>query len=241
MIISWFSAGVSSAIATKLALNKYGNVKVIYTHIEDQHKDTMRFIKDCEAWFGVPIEILQSPLMSVDGACRASGFVNSPYGAACTRLLKKRVRKEWELDHSGYSYVWGFDCSKRERERAEGIVETMMDISHIFPLIDGNIDKQAAHGILEVAGIRRPEMYDLGYPNNNCIGCVKGGIGYWNKIREDFPDVFKKRCDMEKTIGGRIFNEFPLEDLPLDRGRVMPVIVPDCGLFCDINNDQLYA
>lgn len=117
MIISWFSAGVSSAIATKLALNKYGNVKVIYTHIEDQHKDTMRFIKDCEAWFGVPIEILQSPLMSVDGACRASGFVNSPYGAACTRLLKKRVRKEWELDHSGYSYVWGFDCSKRERER----------------------------------------------------------------------------------------------------------------------------
>lgn len=31
-------------------------------------------------------------------------------------------------------------------------------------------------------------MYDLGYANNNCIGCVKGGIGYWNKIRIDFPE-----------------------------------------------------
>ncbi len=37
-------------------------------------------------------------------------------------------------------------------------------------------------------------MYDLGYPNNNCIGCVKGGMGYWNKIRKDFPEVFQKRA-----------------------------------------------
>ena len=32
-------------------------------------------------------------------------------------------------------------------------------------------------------------MYDLGYPNNNCIGCIKGGMGYWNRIRKDFPDI----------------------------------------------------
>ena len=37
----------------------------------------------------------------------------------------------------------------------------------------------------------RPLMYDLGYPNNNCIGCVKGGMGYWNHIRKDFPEVFE--------------------------------------------------
>jgi len=30
------------------------------------------------------------------------------------------------------------------------------------------------------------------------------GIGYWNKIRVDFPEVFKKRCKMERLIGGRI-------------------------------------
>ena len=33
----------------------------------------------------------------------------------------------------------------------------------------------------------------MGYNNNNCIGCIKGGMGYWNKIRVDFPEVFEKR------------------------------------------------
>lgn len=234
MIVSWFSAGVSSAIATKMALNKYGDIKVIYTHIEDQHEDTMRFIGDCEKWLGVKIDILQSPLKSVNNACRQHGFVNSPYGAACTRLLKKRVRKEWEMEHgSDCTYVWGFDYS--EKDRSDRVVETMPDNDHIFPLIDGLIDKQAAHGIIERAGIKRPAMYDLGYPNNNCIGCVKGGGGYWNAIKRDFPDVFKQRCEMERMIGGKVFKEFYLDEMPEYYGRDLKIIVPDCGLFCELS------
>lgn len=72
------------------------------------------------------------------------------------------------------------------------------------------MDKKEVHGIFEKSGIKRPIMYDMGYPNNNCIGCVKGGMGYWNKIKIDFPEVFKKRCEMERKIGGKIFKEFIL-------------------------------
>ena len=43
--VSWFSAGVSSAVATKLAIDDID--QIIYTHIDDQHPDTMRFVKDC--------------------------------------------------------------------------------------------------------------------------------------------------------------------------------------------------
>lgn len=234
-IVSWFSAGVSSAIATKIALQTHPNLEIIYTHIEDQHPDTLRFITDCEKWFNKKIEINQSPLKSVNNACRAAGFVNSPYGASCTRLLKKRVRKEWELGiNEEYIYVWGIDCT--EKKRAERITETMSENKHIFPLIDRNIDKKTAHGLLKKAGIERPAMYDLGYPNNNCIGCIKGGMGYWNKIRQDFPEVFKQRCEMEEIIGGRVFKEFLLKDLPLDKGRKQKVIVPDCGIACELED-----
>ncbi len=234
MIVSWFSAGVSSAVATKMALKKYHELKIIYTHIDDQHPDTMRFLKDCEIWFGVEIEILQSQLKSVNSACRQSGFVNSPHGASCTRLLKKRVRKEWELENGNdYIYVWGYDTG--ERDRAERIMEAMPDYQHYFPLIEMNYDKQMVHGILEKAGIKRPTMYELGYPNNNCIGCVKGGMGYWNKIKIDFPDVFEARCELEKIIGGTVFKEFPLTELPENKGREQKIIVPDCGLFCEIS------
>ena len=88
--VTWFSAGVSSAIATKLHIDEID--QIIYIHIEDQHSDTMRFVKDCEAWFGKSIETLQSPYKTVENACLSSGgrgYVNGPTGAACTKFLKK--------------------------------------------------------------------------------------------------------------------------------------------------------
>lgn len=41
--VSWFSAGVSSAVATKLA----NPDRIIYIHIDDQHPDSMRFVNEC--------------------------------------------------------------------------------------------------------------------------------------------------------------------------------------------------
>lgn len=51
-----------------------------------------------------------------------------------------------------------------------------------------------------MAGINIPVMYQLGY---NCIGCLKGSMGYWNKIRIDFPDMFKERAEDERLIGAK--------------------------------------
>ena len=110
--ISWFSAGVSSAVATKLMIDKID--EIIYTHIDDQHPDTMRFVKDCEAWFGKPVTILQSPYKSVNNAACGVAYVNGPAGAACTRLLKRRVRQEWESSQTDkVQYVWGWTRRKR--------------------------------------------------------------------------------------------------------------------------------
>ena len=233
MLVSWFSAGVSSAVATKTAINKYKDVKIMYIHIEDQHEDTMRFLHDCEKWFGQEIEILQSDLKNVENACLKCGFVNSPYGASCTTILKKRVRKQWERKQTeDITYVWGFDL--QEKNRAQRLFTSMPEFDHYFPLIENNITKQDAHGIMQKAGIKRPYMYELGYPNNNCIGCIKGGAGYWNKIRIDFPDVFEKRAKMERVIGGKVFKEFYLDELPENFGRDQKIIIPDCGFFCEV-------
>lgn len=232
MIVSWFSAGVSSAVATKMALNKYPDTRIIYTHIDDQHEDTLRFLSDCEKWFNKKIEIIQSPLKSVNNACLKASFVNGPRGASCTRLLKIRVRKEWEMENgSDYTYVWGYDYA--EPHRAERMSNELLPLNdHIYPLLENLIDKQAAHGILDKAGIKRPYMYELGYPNNNCIGCIKGGGGYWNKIKIDFPDVFKSRCELERKIGHTCIKGVFLDELPENYGIDLKIIVPDCGLFC---------
>jgi hypothetical protein len=51
--------------------------------------------------------------------------------------------------------------------------------------------------MVERAGIELPMMYRLGYSNANCIGCVKGGMGYWNKIRRDFPAEFEELAEAQ--------------------------------------------
>jgi len=233
--ISWFSAGVSSAVATKLAIDQID--RIIYTHIEDQHPDTLRFVRECEEWFRKPVEILQSPYKTVENACRGAGgrgYVNGPNGAACTRFLKRRVRAEWEMDNRGsFRYVWGFDADPKEIKRAERRREKMPDHDHYFPLIEKHIFKLEAHKILKASGIKRPAMYELGYQNNNCIGCVKGGMAYWNHIRLDFPEIFKQRAEMERAIRATCIKGVYLDELDPERGRDEPPIVDDCGMFCE--------
>ena len=77
-------------------------------------------------------------------------------------------------------------------------------------------------------------MYDLVYPNNNCKGCTKGGMGYLNKIRRDFPDVFDARAKMERQIQATCINGVYLDELDPEVGRMTPPIVGDCGIFCEL-------
>lgn len=238
--VCWISAGVSSFIAGYLERDTID--KFIYIDIGDQHPDSLRFIKDCEKVLGKEVEILRSEeYLSVEEAIRAAGIIKHTGAfAPCTAWLKKRVRKKWEYQHREYeiTYVWGMDCT--EKHRADKLEETMIEFHHVFPLIEKNLTKQDAHGMSNALGVKRPLMYDLGYNNNNCVGCIKGGMGYWNKIRIDFPEVFESRAKLERDIGNTILKEkdgtpIYLDELDPSRGRMTDEIEQDCNIFCMLN------
>ena len=229
MKVCWFSAGVSSFIAAYFVKDTLD--KIIYCHIDEQHEDTLRFVSDGEKVLG-KIEILQSPYKSVSNVIDTFRFVNSRYGARCTDVLKKRVRKEWELGKKDLTYVWGYDYN--EKHRAEQIQELLPKFKHEFPLIDRQFKKDDCHGLLKKLGVKRPYMYDLGYSNNNCVGCVKGGMGYWNKIRVDFPEVFNERAKQERAIGHTCIKGVYLDELNPSRGRLSDEIMEDCSIICQL-------
>ena len=97
-----------------------------------------------------------------------------------------------------------------------------------------HIGKEEAHEILWASGIKRPAMYNLGYHNNNCVGCIKGGKGYWNKIRVDFPKVFKARAELERWAGASCINGVFLDELNPEAGRHDEPINDDCGILCEL-------
>jgi len=232
MIVSWFSGGVSSAIATWLMNDKID--KVVYIHIDNQHNDTLRFVKDFEKVLGREIEIIQSPYKNVESVIKQFRYVNGPYGAKCTEVLKRRVRKEYEIKNNVTGYVWGFDSG--EVERMERIKESNPEYEHYFPLHDEGLTKAQAHGLLIMLEVQRPLMYDQGYSNNNCLGCVKGGMWYWNKIRVDYPEVFERMSKLEREIGATVLKDKDgkvyLDELEPNRGRKSQEIVGECSIYC---------
>lgn len=236
MQVAWFSAGCSSFVASYLMRDVLECI--VYIDVPDQHPDSMRFVKDAEKALGREIEIIRSEFYDgIDDVIERERYINGTLGAPCTKRLKREVRELWEKRNDigrDDVYVWGYDTSKRERERARKIERRMAYVDHSFPLIDANLTKQDVHGLCESLGIKRPEMYDLGYPNNNCIGCVKGGMGYWNKIRVDFPEVFERRARQEREIGASCINGVFLDELDPERGDMNTEVFPDCSIMCQL-------
>ena len=230
MIASWFSAGCSSFVAAYIMRDEID--RVVFIDVANQHPDTYRFLADCESVLGMEIDIICDFKFgaSVDEVIERKRYINGVAGAPCTLELKKRVRQEWERQFAEpITYVWGFDAD--ERARADRLEAGMVEFSHRFPLIERGLTKKDVHAICAELGIKRPAMYDMGYPNNNCIGCVKGGMGYWNAIRRDFPDVFERRARQEREIGHSCIKGVFLDELEPNRGR-MDEVMPECSFAC---------
>ena len=135
--------------------------------------------------------------------------------------------------------IWGFDFCKDEINRAIQFKQQNPKTKPLFPLIERMLTKQDCLGILFKAGIEIQMMYKMGYNNNNCIGCIKGGMGYWNKIRTDFPEKFKRISEIERRVGATCLkdedgNRIFLDELDPNRGNKMNPIIPDCSLSCEI-------
>lgn len=244
-ILAWFSCGAASAVACKLTLSEYSNVRVIYIETGSHHPDNKRFIDDCQKWFNQQIEIRRSEhYSSVFDVIKRKRFINSPYGAPCTLELKKKVRYKIE-DEIGewYGQIFGFDFSEHEIKRAERFTLEYPKAKPIYPLIEHKLSKEDCLAMLRIAGIELPAMYRLGYLNNNCIGCVKGGMSYWNKIRVDFPDIFQEMALLERSIGASCLNDKNgnvfLDELDPSRGAGVRPLIPECSLYCQLETLNL--
>lgn len=169
MIIAWFSCGVTSAVACKIALSLYNDVHIYYIETGSGHPDNTRFLADCEKWYRQPIHIIRSDKYTCVADVLRKGFINGAHGAACTLELKKKVRYklEKELQHWD-GQVWGFDYDPKEINRAIRLKQQYPDTKPLFPLIERQITKPDAMGMLWKAGIKQPVMYSMGYNNNNC-------------------------------------------------------------------------
>jgi hypothetical protein len=248
-IVCQFSCGAASAVATKLALADYGSthdVQIINAFLANEHEDNRRFLTDCEGWFGAPITVLCDTKYGANiiEVFRRERFMMSRQGAPCTRILKRRLMDAWK--RPGDVMVFGYTVE--EADRLDDFRERNPDRPVVAPLIERGLGKDDCKAMIQRAGIELPVMYRLGYDNANCIGCVKGGEGYFRAIREDFPEQFQLLCQVQDLLGpgsylhrNRTTNErFSLRDLGEGTVRRNEKI-PACSFFCEIAEADILA
>lgn len=242
-----FSCGAASAVATKLAIAEAAildtPVAIINAFLKEEHPDNRRFLDDCETWFGIPIQRLAD--VRDGGSARAlfrrKRYLKGLQGAPCSKALKREVLEKF--DQPGDIMVLGFTVE--ERDRFDRWIDANNDKRAIAPLIDAGLGKSDVLAMIERAGLVLPMMYRLGYHNANCIGCVKGGAGYWNKIRRDFPEDFTEMALIEECIGpsARLLRHrsgplkgqrFYLRELHPDAGRYQDEPAIECGAACEL-------
>ncbi len=244
-VIAWFSCGAASAVAAKLAIQEHGEVEVIYQETNSEHPDNERFLTDCEEWFGQKVIRLSSDKYhDIWDVFEKTRYLAGVHGARCTGELKRIVAEKY-LNHYEDLEVFGYTVE--EQGRVDRFIENNPERRIQAILVERGLTKDDCLGMIDKAGIEVPTMYKLGYTNNNCIGCVKGQMGYWNKIRGDFPEVFDRMAKLERELNAALCKTYVgderkrvfLDELDPKAGSHLEEPRISCGIMCEIESDKL--
>jgi len=246
--IVWFSCGAASAVAAKLAVevcSLFSDVHVVYCDTsKNEHSDNLRFMRDVERWIGKEIEVISSAKYETcEEVFEDTHYMSGVKGARCTMELKRIPRLKYQQE--GDTHVFGFTAE--ESDRIADFEANNPFMKCLWILRDHRISKQGCFRQLTEAGIVLPAMYLLGFKNNNCIGCVKAtSLGYWNKTRVVFPDVFNDRAKQSRELGVRLVRvsgeRIFLDQLPFDaKGNWKDLKIEEnvsCGPQCGLKGEE---
>lgn len=237
-VVSWFSCGAASAVATKLTSP---NV-IAYCNTGSEDGDNARFMLDCEKWFGLAITRLKNEKWADTWAVwEGRKFLSGISGAPCTSELKIAPRLLFQRPDD--VHVFGYTADASDVKRAEAMREHWPDLKISTPLIDRGITKAGCLAMIQTAGIKPPRVYEMGFPNANCIPCVKAtSPAYWSLVRKEFPVQFHRMADLSRSLGARLSRindeRIFIDEIPKDH-PITEAIAPECDFLCSLAQQDM--
>lgn len=253
-VVVWVSAGLASAAAWRLAVNKYGKhaMGVYCDTSKTEDKGNMEFLQRVSDWVGIPLTIIRSEkYQTIDDVYEARKYIAGIKGAPCTTEMKKIPR--FHFQQADDIHIFGFTvnetmpiCKDPRKDRIAEIERNNPDMILDHILRDNLVTKEQCRQMVLSAGIPEPIRYKQGFANNNCEACGKASsFQYWVLTRRLNPEAFKRRADQSRRFGAKLvryngkriqLDELPPDDQLVFRGK--PYIVTkstenlSCGPEC---------
>jgi hypothetical protein len=229
--ISSLSGGISSAVATDRAIQRYGRNKVWLWFADTtwEDDDLYRFLDDCAKRWGGKLFVSRdgrTPLQVAED----KHIVPNQKMAPCSFVLKVDRFTEWLWRvPRPVTVLLGLDWSEIHRTHApRQHYEQIPGVYVDFPLL---WKPYCYDYFAEVRswGIETPRLYQMGFPHNNCGGrCVRQGIREWQRLRIHFPKRFAEVRDwehMQRAKGGKLAEYAIARDQ--SNGRVRPLTLAE--------------
>jgi len=195
-VVMSVSGGSGSAVALLKLLEHYPAASVVgvFANTQTEAADLYRFLDDLESHTGLTFVRLDQGMDIWD--CFERYGVMKMHGAykASVELKIKPLVKWVQAHYTPEQAVVASGMSWMEPERQDrmkmrwdqhgyGVVHPL----NLSPKLSDCEEKE----YLQQRGLTPPNLYDKGYPHNNCGGgCILAGMGQWAGFYRDFPEQF---------------------------------------------------
>jgi 3'-phosphoadenosine 5'-phosphosulfate sulfotransferase (PAPS reductase)/FAD synthetase len=203
---------------------------VLFSNTGKERVETLEFVRDCAAYWNVPIHYLERPagggVVEVDFASAARNgepfdaliaqrkFLPSPVQRFCTTELKIRVMRDW-MRARGYEHwtnVVGMRADEPRRVAKGRANEGRERWSLASPLFVAGVR------VADVAAFWKAQPFDLRLQSyeGNCDICFLKGFAKRARIIEDRPELSAWWIDAEQRTGSTFRAHEPSYQRTLD-------------------------
>jgi hypothetical protein len=133
-------------------------------------------------------------------------FIGNSRVARCSHILKQDVCRKWlEANCEPARTTIYLGIGIWEKERFDRAAELWLPWICKAPLCDTDDPRVFTDPFMELErrGIRKPRLYGLGFPHNNCGGfCVKAGQVHFKRLLENMPERYRYHEEQEERLRG---------------------------------------
>lgn len=211
-----FSGGVCSWAAAKRVAEQHGteNMVLLFADTKMEDEDLYRFLHEAAKNVGAPLVIISDGRTPWELMDDHNSFANTRMDF-CSRTLKRELLDKWRNQHCTVETTTIYlGLSWDEGHRVHRVKQLCKPWNYQAPMADRPwVSKDMMFEMLKNNGIKKPRLYELGFPHNNCGGfCVKAGQAHFAHLLRVMPERYAWHEENEERLRQKVGDYSLLRD-----------------------------